>query len=94
MRLRVNAIGETAGDHGTGARERRCGPLGRSFIAMVLLGTLSAQGEPVKAQPVTTVITHGFTIGNKGPWVQVMAEAVLDGAPSMDIGAFRVDRFK
>src|SRR5262245_3118317 len=29
------------------------------------------------AQPVTTVITHGFTVGAKGAWVQGMGEAIL-----------------
>lgn len=29
------------------------------------------------AQPTTTVIAHGFTTGDKGVWVQAMAEAIL-----------------
>jgi hypothetical protein len=36
-------------------------------------------------QPTTTVITHGFTTGSKGVWVQSMCEAIL--ARASNVGA-------
>ena len=38
---------------------------------------LLAASNAALAQPTTTVITHGFTTGEKGVWVQAMAEAIL-----------------
>ena len=37
----------------------------------------AAFAAPAAAQPVTTVITHGFSTTEKGVWVQAMAEAIL-----------------
>ncbi|MCB9839199.1 MAG: hypothetical protein H6813_07670 [Phycisphaeraceae bacterium] len=34
------------------------------------------------AEPTTTVITHGLSLGSKGAWVQNMAEAVVANGPS------------
>ncbi len=45
-------------------------------VALVAAG-LSALSTSVSAQPFTTVVTHGFTVGSKGLWVQGMAEAIL-----------------
>src|SRR5690242_10197875 len=46
----------------------------RAFFAFLALFafTLSAA-----AQPSTTIITHGFSAGSKGAWVQGMAEAIM-----------------
>ncbi|MHC4770085.1 MAG: hypothetical protein ACYTEI_15465, partial [Planctomycetota bacterium] len=45
----------------------------RLVTAVLAAGFASMAG----AQQVTTVVTHGFTAGNKGLWVQGMAEAIL-----------------
>jgi len=52
--------------------KRRC-PWNVAALVVAILAIASS----VSAQPVTTVISHGFTTGDKGIWVQTMAEAVI-----------------
>jgi hypothetical protein len=49
------------------------------------LGVLVVGAEHCAAQPVTTIITHGFTIGEKGAWVQAMADAIIQRASTGSI---------
>src|SRR5438552_7251872 len=51
----------------------------RQIISCVLASACLV--APAHAQPVTTIITHGFSAGSKGVWVQGMAEAILARAP-------------
>ena len=46
-------------------------------MAAVMTICLVCAASPALAQPVTTVISHGFSTGDKGAWVQGMAEAVI-----------------
>jgi len=43
-------------------------------FSFALAGVIASSAA---AQPATTVISHGFTTGEKGIWVQTMAEAVI-----------------
>jgi hypothetical protein len=45
----------------------------RVFQIMLLLFAATS----AHAQPTTTIITHGFTIGDKGAWVQDMASKIV-----------------
>ncbi|MHC4208453.1 MAG: alpha/beta hydrolase family protein [Planctomycetota bacterium] len=52
--------------------------MGRTIVKGLLAACLAAAGAPsAGAQPFTTVVTHGFTTGAKGLWVQAMAEAIV-----------------
>ena len=42
-----------------------------------IFAALSHRAAAGQLPPTTTVITHGFTTGSKGVWVQTMAQAIL-----------------
>ena len=54
-----------------------------AHLACVML--LGLDCPPCFSQPVTTIITHGFTIGEKGAWVQSMADSIVQRAKTGSI---------
>jgi hypothetical protein len=62
----------------------------RGFAWPVTVVSMLLLCGPVRAQPVTTVVTHGFSLnGVKGPWVEGMAEAVVARAGAGAIFRYR-----
>jgi hypothetical protein len=56
---------------------------------LLAAGLAAGLAPSAGGQPFTTVVTHGFTVGAKGLWVQGMAEAILARAGAGD--AYRYD---
>lgn len=46
-------------------------------LLMTICTGILAGGPLAAAQPTTVVLTHGFTIGSKGEWVEAMGDAIL-----------------
>jgi hypothetical protein len=49
----------------------------QAWEGAVVVLALAGGASTAQGQPITTVITHGFTVGAKGAWVQGMGEAIL-----------------
>jgi hypothetical protein len=64
--------------------------MGHPIPMCTLVAGLAAAGAPsAGAEQFTTVLTHGFTTGAKGLWVQAMAEAIVERAGEGSV--FRYD---
>lgn len=52
-------------------------PANTPRVAAALALTLMGAAAEARAQPTTTILTHGFTTGAKGIWVETMAQAII-----------------